>query len=688
MQIQLLSGAAALWGTALAVATAYALGLYLKNQRDELAKGWRWLLAALRFGFVFVVCFLLFAPFVKVKRERVEKPLCFVLLDQSSSMPQDIDTLLLQENIQDFSQKIAKNFEAKVIGFGGANTNYSQAFEQVRRQSADNKNLVCVLFSDGNNNGGAEPIGAFRPMGSPLYALAVGDTAIHPDLFIEQTLVNSYAYKGNRFPLQVRVGQANASGAPTRLTLKREGKVLRDTAFSFHGKKEQNIHWNIDAPESGMFGYTLELATLENERNTRNNRHSFFVRVLENRRKILLIAHAPHPDLSCLRQSLQTQEKYEIDVVLAENLGDITRNQAKTEAYDLVILHGLPSTRYPLNHAQGLLDDKPFLYMLTASTNLSALAQSGIRLRLRANAWNESQAHFNPEFTLFNVSEAEKKLFESFPPLQSPFAVFDLPLGGNSLFTQRLMGVATQDPLLWIGPQTDRRTAVWCGTHLWKWRLANFHEQGNTEVFDALMDKCMQLLCLSKPEENLVLQCPALLQTTEPLKLRAQLYNASFEKIARADIRFKLVDQRTKAEYLFDFAPENDGYVLDAGFLPEGSYVYTAQAQSGAETYQNEGRLIITDPQLENPMQRANTTLLRNLATTYDGKFFYMGTDGNANPEAWGELAQELLSRKDLKPHFKTEESYVAPLHRRWLLTTLLCFLCFEYFARKRFGSL
>lgn len=688
------------WIIALLVATAYAGGLYFKNKRDELATGWRISLACLRFGFVFLVCLLLFAPLVKLKRERIEKPLCFLLLDQSASMPPGIDTVLLKRNLRSFSEKISPNFDVREVGFGLSSrtgfdfafdqpaTDFGKAFEHAGRLAAGNENAVCILFSDGNGNTGKEAVSAYRTLALPLYTVGMGDTAVYPDLFVAQTIVNDYAYKGNRFPLQARLGQSEAPDAVARLVLEREGKPLRDTLVSFRGKKEQTVEWNIEAEECGLFRYSIALEPLANERNVRNNRHSFFVRVLENRQKILILAHSPHPDLSCLRQSLQRQEKYQVDLVLAKDLEYLDRLETQMDAYDLIILHGLPSGLYPLHRIKTALGKKPLFYLLTASTDLSALSNEGVRLRLRANRWNETQANLDPGFGLFNVSAQEKEIWQGFPPLQAPFAQYETVAGGQAIFTQTVLGVPTTDPLLWIGPRNDRRIAVCFGTHLWKWRLAAFLEKGETGPFDLLMDKCIQLLCMAKPEQNLVVQCPSMLPATEPLSVRARLYNASFETVSQAEIRFKLTEQGSKTEYLFDFVPEEDRYVLNAGFLPEGSYVYSAQARTGAETYQADGRLVVADPQMENPMQRADLALLRNLALTYQGRFFYMGADGNGNRDVWDRLAEELQGRKDLKPRIKTEESHVSPLDRTWLLVLLLALAGFEYLARKRFGDL
>lgn len=687
------------WVVALLVALAYAGGLYYKNRRDELGTGWRVFLACLRFGFVFFICFLLFSPLVKRQQERVEKPLCFLAIDHSSSMSQEADSALLQKNIRHFSEKLSKNFHVKTVAFGlnsdeNANfhfnrpaTDFSQLFDYIDQQAGNNPNAVVVLLSDGNNNMGQNPLSACRKLALPLYTLGLGDTTRYPDLFIEEVLSNPYTYKGNYFPLHIRIGQNRAPQAQARLLLRSPSNtILHDTLIHFQGHKEISVEWNTRADSAGIYRYQLSLENPEKERNTRNNRKSVVVNVLENRQKILVLANSPHPDISCLRQSLQTQEKYQVDVVLANQLN----RQSPVESYDLIVLHGLPSRLYSLQQIKPILDQKPLFYLLSGSTLLSMLNpdNASVQLRLRGNQWNEAQARFNPDFGWFNIAAQERNLFEKLPPLQTPFAIYNTLSGGQTLFTQNISGIATHDPLIWIGPQNAHRTAICFGTQLWKWRLADFQENNNTEAFDLLLDKCVQLLCQPKPTDNLTIICPELLYTTQRLYVQAQLFNAAMENVPDASVHFSLSEKQSKTEYTFEFVPENDRYVLDAGFLPEGKYRYTAKATVGTETYNAQGSLEITDRQMENPDLPANITLLKNLALNGGGSFFYAGPKGRENADVWEALQQELLQRKDLKPVIKTEESYVLPLSRYWILVLLLSLLCLEYFARKRFGNL
>ena len=189
----------------------------------------------------------------------------------------------------------------------------------------------------------------------------------------------------------------------------------------------------------------------------------------------------------------------------------------------------------------------------------------------------------------------------------------------------------------------------------------------------------MQLLSTEKPKENLVIQCPETLSSSDNLSVRATLYNASFEKIDNADIHFVLHEEDSGREYDFLFAPDGDAYRLDAGTLPEGDYTSTASACLGDRTYRSKGRVTVEAGRLENPQLPANIALLRNLALSYQGEFFY---------HDFTSPAKALSQRKDLKPRIHYREVYVSPLEAKWMLVLLLCLLCVEYLGRKVFGNL
>lgn len=709
-----------------AVAALYAALLYTRNRKDELDRSWRIILCTLRFLFVFLLCFLLFAPPIKMKRERMEKPVCYLALDESFSMraalnedyrreqpdsgdfsPSDFSQAV-QRHFQRLAGRLSKRFEVRTLGFGLSAktapdfsfrepaTDYAALFGHIGQSCTNKDNALTILVSDGNVNLGEEPLSAYRNLAFPCYTVAVGDTTPHPDLFIEEVLFNRYAFKGNLFPIQVRIGQYRSPQARSRLRLLTNGQVVQESEVAFEGRRELTVEWECMAEESGLSTYQVVLEPVTEERDRENNRRNFRVQVLENKQKILLIAHAPHPDLSCLRQSLRQQEKYQTDLVLAKDLTPYRQNPSRLEAYDLIVLHGLPSAAYPLNELSEILSHKSLFYMITPSTRLSALGKKlGVEGGRQSGSFAEAQGTVPTSFGLFNVSEEDKRRWASFPPLWVPFAACAPVAGSQTVLNQIVMQMPTDAPLLWIVPQGNRCTGLLAGSGLWKWPLANYQETGNTESFNLLIDRMVQLLCEARPENNLMVRCPSLIRNTEKLQVTAELYNAAFERTAQAEIRFTVrarssnTDKsRNDLRYEFLFLPEGDRYRLDAGFLPEGDYLYEASATVGGETYKTEGGFSVSDPQLENLQQPTHPALLRNLAHTYNGGFFYTGNPANPKLSVWDELAEAIENRNDLKPQLYIEESYLSLLDRTPLLLLLLLLPCLEFLARRRFGNL
>ena len=665
-----------------AVAALYAALLYTRNRRDELGKPWRYTLAALRFAFVFLLCFVLFSPLYKIQRQEIRKPVCFVAVDESASM-QDVLTPAALSSIRTLRTRLEDNFDVREIRFGTAeSTHFENLFNTIKKQAQGNPDACVLLISDGNVNMGADPFHAYRACALPLFCIGLGDTTLHADTYIGDIQYNPYAFKGNVFPVRIQLGKRLLAQGKARLQLSLQGEVIEESEIDFDAWRsdETEIEYEIPASEAGVFRYQLSLSPQQDERDRLNNTASFRIKVLESKRKILILGQTAHPDMGALARSLARSGKYETDVRTLQGSRPSDFGPQLLREYDLVILHGLPSVQQDLHGFDEILREKPVWYIVSASTDLARLSrrETGLTFSPRGG-WNEAQASLSPDFSLFEILKDEAEAYLHFPPLYTPFSRYETSSGGECVFYQNILQTPTRDPLLWLNLSTVHPVAVVTGHGLWRWRMADFQNHGDTRIFDRLSDRLVQLLSTEKPKENLVIQCPETLSSSDNLSVRATLYNASFEKIDNADIHFVLHEEDSGREYDFLFAPDGDAYRLDAGTLPEGDYTYTASACLGDRTYRSKGRVTVEAGRLENPQLPANIALLRNLALSYQGEFFY---------HDFTSPAKALSQRKDLKPRIHYREVYVSPLEAKWALVLLLCLLCVEYLGRKVFGNL
>src|SRR5690606_15706666 len=95
----------------------------------------------------------------------------------------------------------------------------------------------------------------------------------------------------------------------------------------------ERVNFFIKAEKAGVQRYTVSVGPVSGEVNVSNNTAVFSVEVLDNKKKISIIAYGPHPDVGALNQALKTLERYEVKTTIQKdwdgNIGDA----------DLYILH-------------------------------------------------------------------------------------------------------------------------------------------------------------------------------------------------------------------------------------------------------------------------------------------------------------------------------------------------------------
>ncbi|MBK9744463.1 MAG: hypothetical protein IPO94_16605 [Saprospiraceae bacterium] len=152
--------------------------------------------------------------------------------------------------------------------------------------------------------------------------------------------------------------------------------------------------FNIDANQSGVIRYRLSLAGIAGEQNLKNNVKEFFVEVLDARQKILLLANAPHPDLSALKSIISENKNYDTEIAY---INDFKGNISK---YNLVILHNLPSENADITALVTQLNKNniPKIFIVGLQTSLPKFntAQDVLRINGTIKNTEEIQAEVNP----------------------------------------------------------------------------------------------------------------------------------------------------------------------------------------------------------------------------------------------------------------------------------------------------
>lgn len=656
-------------------------------------------LGTLRFFTFFLILIILIGPILRTTEESIEKPILAVLQDASTSIIDFTDSSALANykyELELIKENLSDKFDVQPFSFGAdltlghqwkfdANTsNLSEGLQGIYDRY-DNRNLgAIILASDGIYNQGNSPLYLGQLKEVPIHTISLGDTSANQDLAIKNILSNDIALLGDEFYLQIDIEAAFLKGSSSKLIVNKwekgkETKVFDQTIGIDSDDFFKTEKVLLKADVTGMQRYIVECQPIEGEKNKANNRREVFIDVIDSRKKIMILAAAPHPDLTAIKQSIIQNENYELEIHFPPTFEDIN-----WEPVDLLILHQLPSNgNSPSNISNVIAENQlPVLYIIGAATDLNAFNQQQGVLKIQSgiSGQNEVLALLNPSFNLFTLEEGWDNIIPLFPPLKTPFANFQISPNAQIWWYQMIGKVETKYPLMVFQEQDATKTGVLLGEGLWKWRLSDYLNNQVHNNFDGILAKIIQYLSVIEDKRRLQVSLPnRIMNENQPVLLKAILYNKSFEPINTPDVFLTLINQEGNA-FEFLFTPTDPNYYqLDAGILPSGDYSYTAESTFGGETLIAEGQFSIQTIAVENYTSQANTGLLKTLSNQSGGK--------NYTPEQLKNLEEELRNNEGYLSVIYENNKILSAIHLKWLFFLTIGLLTLEWFLRRYFGS-
>lgn len=675
----------------LLVGLSYAFLLY--TRKSELPKLIRQALFALRTMAVAVITFLLLAPLVRTENKTVEKPLIFLLQDNSASIlaskAPGFNIKSYDKSIRDLINKLSENYEVKALNFGASTrpytslsytdrvTNIGESFTYINDRYGNRNIGAVILATDGIYNRGSNPQYEAQSIKSPIYTVALGDTIPKKDLLISNVNYNNIVYLGNDFQVEVELEAYQSKGKSTRLTVfGRTGPIFSKAVSIPASEYRIRIPVIIPAKQKGIQRFTVNISPIQGELSTENNTYTFFVEVLDGRQSVLILANAPHPDIAAIKQSIETNKNYEVKTQFAGSF-----NPEDILKANLIILHQLPSQAVPSSTLKPLIAGKSLLFVVGEQTNISAFSSMQDLLTIvGTGSSQEAFPKYNPNFYDFVISEASKSKITRFPPLITPFGNYALKTNATTLFTQQIGKLATDRPMVLFSRDGDQRTAVIAGEGLWRWRLEDFKDNGSHQAVDELLTKTVQFISSRDDKRKFrVYAAKNTIDENEHIKLNAELYNNAYELINTPEVLLTLKNREGKS-YSFQFSRSANSYVLDAGNLPPAEYSFIGTTQLGGNKYRAEGRVIVTKELSELRQTTANHQILNNIANQSGGELLY--------PAEIYTIYDRLKKNELVKDISYENRRYEDMINLKWLFFVILALLTIEWFSRKRNGEI
>jgi hypothetical protein len=659
--------------------------LYFRDKKNiDRSKTLLLSLAGLRFASVSLIALLLLDIFIKRLVNETEKPVIILAQDNSSSIVAGKDSTKLKTEytkaLAAFVNAVKEKYDVKSyqfdsemkpsenFDFKGKETDISNLFSNIENNYA-NKNIgAIILATDGIYNKGTNPLYNIDKLNAPIYTIALGDTIPLKDVWIQTINHNQIAYLGNAFPAEVVVNAIDLKDKQVTVSISQNNKVLKQENVNITSNSfSKTYNFILDATIAGVQKYTITLSTLEDDKNKQNNTQSFIVDVIDNREKILILANAPHPDIAAIEQSISASQTYEVEVSLVDKF------TKPLKPYSLVILH--QTANVPQRILAELKANNQSVFFIGLNAPAGIL---GIDARNASNRFNDVEPSLQTHFSLFTISDALKNYMKELPDVTCNFGNQSMSNGANALINQRIGTVDTDNPLLYFNELNGIKTASFVGDGLWRWRMRDFADHNNFNLFNELISKTVQYLSVKADKSFFRIFTKKIINENEALDFTAEVYNQSYEQITEPDVTLTLKDAQNKT-YNYTFSKKQTFYSLSAGQFAAGEYTYEAKVKYGDKLYTKSGIVIIKEIVSEKINTVANHQLLFQLSKQSGGKLVYRNK--------LEQLQKEILANDTIKSITYSHKQLTDLVNLKWLFFIIVLLLSVEWSLRKYNGK-
>jgi hypothetical protein len=666
---------------------------YKNNEWKEVSKSFLYFLSFLRFSVVGIVLFLLLEPFVK-NTYYTDVPANIVILqDNSQSIALNKDSIYYKQNYPKTIKKITEELSAadylkvKFLTFGNSvfknddslsfdkpYTNIYNALKETEELYSGQNLSAVILLSDGIFNRGQNPLYWTNTKNTKLYTVALGDTSLQRDALVENIFSNDLVLLSNDFEVKYDLKFKQLSGKSAKVEIIHNGKTEFSKKYTI---KNNNYTISesviLNAAEPGWQQYTIKIEPFENEISLKNNSKTFFVKVIDSRNKVLLLAASPNPDIAAIKRATDKNKNIELKVVYQDDFNE------SLLPYSLIILHQIPVNTTNTILVNKLKQAQKNIWFITGTqTNAIKFNSLGLKEIPSTAKFNYVLPALNNNFNLFNISADQAQLLKRVAPVLSPFGQMRTLPGESVLLNQKIGQVETNYPLFSFYSLENTKYAYFIGEGLWRWRMLNFELSGNFNSFDDLVNNTIEYLSVKQDKSLLQISVKHEWNENENITFYAKLFNPAYELITTSDIDLTITNSNNES-FKYKMLKGDNDYYLEIGSLPVGIYSYLATTTINNQKVTASGKFIVKEIALESINTQANYELLKKLAEKNSGEFFQVG-DIN-------KITAKILNDSGITATLEEQKDYQPLIYYKWIALLLLFLVSLEWFIRKWHGN-
>jgi len=650
-------------------------------------------LMGFRFLLISFLCFLLLGPILKQFKNTIERPHYVLAVDNSTSLTEVLSDTYLHEQldrIEQLGQTLVDdgyNVEYRTLDqaygdllpdsmdFGQLSTPLNKLLNEIQT-AYEGKNLSgIVLLSDGIHNQGLSP--AYAQYRFPIYTVGLGDTIPQKDIRLKAIHYNKIAYQGNRFIIRAEILNDGFNTGSINVSVLEGDRVLKTRTLNLSDPPQLlETDLELDATTKGLKDFTVTVDGLDQEFTKNNNNRHAYIEVIEGSRNILLASKSPHPDIKAIKAVIERNQNYKLHLYIP-NIAFL-----EPESCDLIILHQI--SQQELLNIPGISNHfkakTPIWTIIGSTSNLNRVNSENPLISIKSINFQKDMVtpSYNAAFSKFQLSSELQATVSRFNPVMVPFANYEVSNGAEIVLYQKVGNLVTENPLLLVADDGDRKTAVMVGEGMWQWRMQDYSMNQSFDLFDELISKLTQYLSSSQEKSRFkVYPVTQSFNANEPVIMKSEVYDEIFEETFGYTIELGLEGpDGFRDSFSYITSAGNTNYRISD--LQPGIYSYRAQTSIDGKPAFSQGQFTITEMPLESLNLTADHQLLRSLSSRTDGSFY--------QADEWENLSAELLT-KEARGIVFSEEIFMPLIRWPWALAILLLLVSMEWFLRKYHGT-
>ena len=696
---------------ALLILGAYTVYIY-RYTVPAVSRSKKILLVSLRTLALLLLLFVIFEPILTLTKKIILEPVNLIFVDNSRSIQikdgthreESIDNFLKEANSNNlFSNSKLYSFGNDIkpvsadslfeINFSEGSTNFSKIFNYVKE---DNSNISSVIIiSDGVITDGTNPLYTAEKMNIPVFTIGVGDTTRHKDLELKNVLYNEYIYAQAPTTIQGTILNNGFGNQSANVSFYENDLLVEKKTIKLSADGVQNINFTYTPQSGGEKKIIMEISNLKGEFTAANNKKIFYINVLSNKIKVLLISGAPSPDLSFIKNTLSEDKNLSVNSITQIGQNNFLEKNNRKELIDssqILFLIGFPTSETPgelLNEVSDAINNKskPFFMTLSGKTDFSRLKRFQGELPFTANNpssdFTEVQSNISPAESdnplIQNNAKNVVEAWDNLPPVFQPGANYKSKPEDEVISSIKINNVPINSPLIVTRRLGSKRSIAVLAKDIWKWKLQTADE--NLNLFDNFILNSVKWLNTSEKQKQVTIRTSKKNYSSgENIDFTGQVYDETFNPVSDAEVKVQVKGE--KENYNLTLSAIGNGlYQGSLQLNKAGNYMYSGEAtQNGNKLGTDAGKFNIGEVDIEMINPQMNYEFLSSLANETGGEFFNTSDDN--------QLFNLIKNLNKKASKEKTNVSEIKLWSNEWLMALAILLFALEWFFRKRTGML